>query len=423
MKVLILTYYFPPSGGAGVQRWLKFVKYLPQFDVEPIVLTVDEHDASYPQIDNQLLNEVPSNIRVVKTKTREILSFYKKLSPNKEVPYGGFANESKVGFFQKVSRAIRGNFFLPDPRRGWNKFALKRAIQLIEQEQIDTIITTSPPHSTQLIGLALKKRFPHIRWIADLRDPWTDIYYNKELYQSAFAKKWNARYERQVLEQADKIITVSNSCKENFASKTTCADKLMVIPNGYDEVDFQNVSELSQTTDKKVISYVGVLSSLYDVNPFVEALKKLTDEEKSKLLLRFVGNVDGGVLESIKSVGIEVDFVQYVPHKEAIAYMCGSDVLLLFLPQTKENKGILTGKLFEYLAAKHPILLVAEADGDAAKLIVEQSAGVALNDAGAIADYLRNVSLASKEELQVFSSPEKYSRFSLTEELVKLLKG
>ena len=152
MKVLILTYYFPPSGGAGVQRWLKFVKYLPQFDVEPIVLTVDEHDASYPQIDNQLLNEVPSNIRVVKTKTREILSFYKKLSPNKEVPYGGFANESKVGFFQKVSRAIRGNFFLPDPRRGWNKFALKRAIQLIEQEQIDTIITTSPPHSTQLIG-------------------------------------------------------------------------------------------------------------------------------------------------------------------------------------------------------------------------------------------------------------------------------
>ena len=117
MKVLILTYYFPPSGGAGVQRWLKFVKYLPQFDVEPIVLTVDEHDASYPQIDNQLLNEVPSNIRVVKTKTREILSFYKKLSPNKEVPYGGFANESKVGFFQKVSRAIRGNFFLPPRAR------------------------------------------------------------------------------------------------------------------------------------------------------------------------------------------------------------------------------------------------------------------------------------------------------------------
>lgn len=423
MKVLILTYYFPPSGGAGVQRWLKFVKYLSQFDVEPIVLTVDEHDASYPQIDNQLLNEVPSNIRVVKTKTREILSFYKKLSPNKEVPYGGFANESKVGLFQKVSRAIRGNFFLPDPRRGWNKFALKRAIQLIEHEQIDTIITTSPPHSTQLIGLALKKRFPHIRWIADLRDPWTDIYYNKELYQSTFAKKLNAYYERQVLEHADKIITVSNSCKENFASKVACADRLLVIPNGYDETDFQGVSPLAQSTDKKVISYVGVLSSLYDVSPFVEALETLSDEEKSKLLLRFVGNVDGGILNQIKSTGVSVEFVPYVPHKEAIAYMCGSDILLLMLPQTVENKGILTGKLFEYLAAKHPILLVADVDGDAAKLIAEQSAGVALNDAGAIADYLRNVSLASKEELQVSSSPEKYSRFSLTEELVKLLKG
>ena len=175
-KVLIISYYFPPSGGSGVQRWLKFVKYLPEFGYEPIVLTVDPTVASYPQIDATLLQDIPSLVRVERTTTREMLSLYKRVSPTKEIPYGGFANENTQGLFSTISRFIRGNFFLPDPRRGWNKFAYKKACELIEQEQIDTVITTSPPHSTQLIGLKLKKRFPSIQWIADLRDPWRDIF-------------------------------------------------------------------------------------------------------------------------------------------------------------------------------------------------------------------------------------------------------
>ena len=239
-KVLLITYDFPPSGGAGVQRWLKTIKYLPEYGVETIVLTVDPAVASYPQVDESLCKEVPDFVKVYKTKSKEILSIYKKVSPQKQVPYGGFANEPNPTLLQKISRFIRGNFFLPDPRRGWNKYALAKAKEIIEQEGIETIITTSPPHSTQLIGLELKRLYPHIKWVADLRDPWTDIYYNEDLYPTCWAKKRNLRYERSVLLAADQIITVSEECKRLFAEKADVAEKIAVIPNGYDEKDFIN---------------------------------------------------------------------------------------------------------------------------------------------------------------------------------------
>ena len=237
-KVLLITYYFPPSGGAGVQRWLKTINYLPQAGVETIVLTVDSTVASYPQIDESLSNDIPSNIKVYRTKTREILSFYKKVSPQKQIPYGGFANEPNPNLIQKISRFIRGNFFLPDPRRGWNKFALEKAKEIIETEGITTIVTTSPPHSTQLIGLELKRLYSHLKWVADLRDPWTDIYYNQDLYPTPWAKKRNLRYESSVLLGADQIITVSEECSRLFAQKADVAEKIAVVPNGFEEKDF-----------------------------------------------------------------------------------------------------------------------------------------------------------------------------------------
>ena len=216
-KVLLITYYFPPSGGAGVQRWLKTIKYLPEFGVEPIVLTVDPNVASYPQVDTALCNEVPDFVKVYRTTTKEILSLYKRVSPQKQVPYGGFANEPNPTLLQKISRFIRGNFFLPDPRKGWNKYALAKAKEIIETEAIETIVTTSPPHSTQLIGLELKRQYPHLKWVADLRDPWTDIYYNEDLYPTRLAKKRNLRYECSVLQNADQVITVSEECRRVFA--------------------------------------------------------------------------------------------------------------------------------------------------------------------------------------------------------------
>ena len=376
-KVLLITYYFPPSGGAGVQRWLKTIKYLPEFGVETIVLTVDPEVASYPQVDESLCKEEPDFVKVYKTKTKEILSLYKKVSPQKQVPYGGFANEPNPTLLQKISRFIRGNFFLPDPRRGWNKYALAKAKEIIEQEGIETIITTSPPHSTQLIGLELKRLYPHIKWVADLRDPWTDIYYNEDLYPTRWAKKRNLRYECSVLLAADQIITVSEECKRLFARKAYVAEKIAVVPNGYDTKDFFQLGVRSEelgvnsfANNLKTLSYIGVMAPQYDLKP----LKSLV-QGKNDILLRFVGVVSDDTRKEIESWGVQTEFISYVSHAEAVAYMRSADALLLFIPNVPNNEGILTGKLFEYLASERNILLFGPENGDAMKLIKECEAG------------------------------------------------
>lgn len=372
-KVLLITYYFPPSGGAGVQRWLKTIKYLPEFGVETIVLTVDPEVASYPQVDESLCKEVPDSVKVYKTKTKEILSLYKKVSPQKQVPYGGFANEPNPTLLQKISRFIRGNFFLPDPRRGWNKYALAKAKEIIEQEGIETIITTSPPHSTQLIGLELKRQYPHIKWVADLRDPWTDIYYNEDLYPTCWAKKRNLRYECSVLLAADQIITVSEECKRLFVQKADVAEKIAVVPNGYDTKDFINstiINKKEKITPHYILSYIGVMAPQYDLEP----LKSLV-QGRNDILLRFVGVVSDDTKQEIESWGVQTEFISYVSHAEAIAYMRSADALLLFIPNVPNNEGILTGKLFEYLASERNILLFGPENGDAMKLIKECEAG------------------------------------------------
>ena len=377
-KVLLITYYFPPSGGAGVQRWLKTIKYLPEFGVETIVLTVDPAYASYPQVDESLCSEVPSSVKVYTTKTKEILSLYKRVSPSKQVPYGGFANEPNPTLLQKISRFIRGNFFLPDPRRGWNKYALAKAKQIIESEGITTVVTTSPPHSTQLIGLELKKQYPNINWVADLRDPWTDIYYNNDLYPTSWAKKRNLAYERSVLVNADNVITVSEDCKRLFAEKADVAGKITVVPNGYDESDFEEkklvkgeiTPHSSLLTPNYILSYVGVLAPQHNLLP----LKALVSGRKD-ILLRFVGVVSEEIQQEIKSWEVLTEFISYVSHKEAVAYMQASDALLLFIPNVPNNEGIHTGKLFEYLASRRKILLFGPENGDAMRLISECGAG------------------------------------------------
>ena len=178
-KILIITYYWPPSGGAGVQRWLKFSKYLPEFGYEPVILSVDEKEASYAQLDYSLLAEINPGMAIHKTRTFEPYNLYRKLSNKKEIPYGGFSNQKRITLFEKFSRFVRGNLFVPDPRKGWNRFAYKKAAELIRREQIEVVVTSGPPHSTHLIGRRLKRHFG-VKWIADFRDPWTDIYYYKD---------------------------------------------------------------------------------------------------------------------------------------------------------------------------------------------------------------------------------------------------
>ena len=270
-RLLVLTYYWPPSGGAGVQRCLKWVKYLGEFGVAATVVTVDAAQATYPVRDASLEAEVPADVRVIRTPTSEPFESYKKLT-GRAVPYGGFANEGKPGLVQQVLRFVRGNLFIPDPRRGWNKHALRAVEALLAAgETFDAVLTSSPPHSTQLIGLELQRRHG-LRWLADLRDPWTDIYYYKELHHTLLAAWLDARYERQVLTQADAVLVTSPETKRLFLAKLSALPiaKFHVLPNRYDESDFRQPS--TAPTDCLRITHTGTITELYRIEQLLQVV-------------------------------------------------------------------------------------------------------------------------------------------------------
>jgi len=366
-KVLIITYYWPPSGGAGVQRWLKFTKYLPSSGWFPEVLTVDPLYAAYPFRDDSLYGEVPVDVKVHRTKALNFFALYNR--DQSKIPHAGFASGKDKGFKSTVSRFIRGNFFIPDPRRGWNRFAFRRASELIRSQNITHIITTSPPHSTQLIGLRLKRRFPGLKWVADLRDPWTDIYYYDMFRPSLPARMLDRNLEKRVLSRADRIITVGKTLASLLAAKTEAvAGKTEILPNGFDEEDFQGV--VPSVPERFTITYVGTLSHAYPVRGFIDAVKDMRINGK-QVALQFVGTVPEEI-RALFPAGDEGDgprFISYCEHPEAIRYMMSSSLLLLIIPDHSSNRSILTGKIFEYLATEKPILFLGPEDGDAARLL------------------------------------------------------
>lgn len=433
-KVLIITYYWPPSGGSGVQRWLKFVKYFREFGIEPIVLTVDPSFSAFPVHDYTLLDEIPQGIEIHTTQAKSPFNFYKKVR-NKDIPQAGFAGEKNTGFLDKLFRFIRGNFFIPDARIGWNKFAIQKAKELIELNKIDCIITTSPPHSTQLIGLELKKMFK-LLWLSDLRDPWTEIYYNKELFRTTIAKKKDYRFEQECLKKADKVIVVSEDIKRHFgANRDEILDKIHVIPNGFDEDDFLKIksfklrdkSELesgkliSENLTSKIISYVGNLSKQYPIEGFLEAFSEILEND-SNWELQFVGNCHSGVKTIVNKLNISksVTFIPYVNHTDAIDYMSKARVLLLIIPEIENNKGILTGKLFEYLATGNPILNIGPKDGDAATILKENAVSITVNpnEKQEIVDFVIN---SHPSNFNKNVPINKFSRRNLTSEMANLI--
>lgn len=376
-KVLIITYYWPPSGGAGVQRTLHFAKYLGDYNCITYLLTVDPAYASYPVIDESLKSIVPSNLNVTYTKSFEALNILSAVAGKDKVPYGGFTNQKKSSLFQDLLKWIRGNFFIPDARVGWVKYATQKAAELIREHQIDCILISSPPHSSQLIGLKLKKEFPHLKWVADLRDPWTDIYYYKELLHTNWAKKKDLALEKKVLERADSILVVSNYIKYAFAEKSlkVNVDKINVLPNGFDENDF--LIEESKSDDKFYITYVGTMADSYKPAVFFEALSELiTANNLDHLVFRFVGSVPQHIKEQLQELKINAEFIGHVKHQDAVNFMKKTNLLLLVIPDAPGAEGILTGKLFEYLGAKKRIIGIGPSNGDAATILKECNAGV-----------------------------------------------
>ncbi|WP_246009002.1 glycosyltransferase family 4 protein [Hymenobacter metallilatus] len=429
LRLLVITYYWPPSGGAGVQRSLKFVKHLPQLGVEPTVVTVDPAQAAYPVLDDSLAADVPAGVRVIRTGTFEPFDSYKRLT-GKQVPYGGFVGESKTSRVQQLFKFVRGNLFIPDARRGWNRFVLDAVAGLLAAgEQFDAVLTSSPPHSTQLIGLELKRRFG-LRWLADMRDPWTDIYYYKELNHLPLARWLDARYERQVLEQADAVLVTSPHTKRLFLGKSAKIDpaKIHVLPNGYDEDDFQEPSQPPQ--HELLITHTGTISETYHIELLLSACAECRRRHPDvPLRLRFVGKASEGIQRQAREAGLQeaAEFIPFVPHDESVQYLLRSTVLLMAIPDVANNRGILPGKVFEYLATSKPILCVGPAGSDADELLQACGAGRAL-PYDAYAQMLETLeTLAAQWRINPNldlpgGHPERYSRRHLTGELAELVR-
>ena len=417
--VLIITYYWPPSGGADVQRWLKFSKYLPEFGWEPIILTVDPAFAAYPVTDHSLTKELSDSIKVYRTPAIDYFSIYKK--DRSKIPTAGFANNVDNSLKGKILRFIRGNFFIPDPRRGWNKYAFNKACELIKTHGIKHIVTTSPPHSTQLIGLKIKKMFPEVKWIADLRDPWTNIYYYDLFYPTFISRFIDKKYETAVLKNADLITTVGSSLARHFESKVKGAGgKIKVILNGYDESDFENV--ISLKPDKFTISYTGTLSESYPTDGFIKAIRSATSKG-SEISLKFTGLVSEAQKKQFNSLNdkVQIDFIPYSDHHTAIYNMMTSSLLLMVIAKHPDNRSFLSGKLFEYIASGKQILCLGPADGDAAEIIDRYNLGKCLDydDFEGIEKFIYSI-VETPDEI-VRKIPVEFSRRSLTKQLIELL--
>ncbi len=425
-KVLILTYYWPPSGGPGVQRWLKFVKYLPDLGYEPIIITVDPAKATYPVIDDSLLSEVPDELKVIRTSTREPYNLYKKLSGRIQVPYSGFTNEMSDGFFSRISRFIRGNLFVPDARIGWNPFAIEKAAEIIREHNIEFLITTSPPHSTQLAGLELKKKFPDIRWIADLRDPWTDIFYYNKMLHLPHIKQKDLKLEKSVLRNADAVVTVSDFISRIFSEKpgTDCEGKVHVITNGFDPEDFIK-TDVKPDPAFFTLAYVGTISDEYLLSGFINAFERVVEKSEKKARIIFTGNISNRWKEPLeRRLGNSLSFSGHVDHHEAVKRMQMADMLLLVIPDIAQNEGIITGKLFEYLAASRPVLGIGPLEGDAAKVLEKTATGkmFSYHDHENISAFILQYALKEKEWFPDNDQINNFSRKVQTEKLVQVME-
>lgn len=366
-----------------MQRWLKFSKYLPSFGIEPYVLTVDSRYASYPQKDEGLVDDVPHDLKVFTTKSFEPLNIISGLLGKDKIPYGGFSNVNKNSVLQTILRFIRGNFFIPDARKGWNRYAWKKAAGLIKRYDIPTVITTGPPHSTHLTGLKLKKKL-RIEWIADFRDPWTDIYYYTDMLHTPLARRIDGSKEKRVLETADKIIVNCQSNKELLETKIDIkeTEKFSVITNGYDEDDFSGQAlYYPASPDEFVITYSGTMSEHYRPGLFFSVLSKLVERNPDvKFRFTLAGNLSASAERQIREYGINniFDYPGYISHPKLVALLKSSSALLYLFPETAYDKGV-AGKLFEYLAVKKPVIAIGSGDSDAAAIIDECDAGRSFN--------------------------------------------
>ena len=449
-RLLIITYYWPPTGGSGVQRWVKFGKYLPEFGWQPVVYTPENPEQLAR--DESLLADIPACAEVIKTHIVEPYAAYRRLTGGKQGQEVNPVNAQQKTWKQRLSLWIRGNCFIPDPRVGWVRPSVRFLKKYLAEHPVDAVVTTGPPQSVHLIGLGLKKALG-VRWIADFRDPWTEMFYYKHLGLSAAADCKHRRLEQSVLDGADLIVSVSPPVAADFQAKTKTP--VVLITNGFDEDDFAAPSSsFAGLTGESPASAPGVQvfpgpkkgpekyldtpapqrprtkirlvhTGLFaaDGNPLNlwDALSERCAADadfRERLEIRLAGKVDAAITDAIRARGLGDNLVElgYLPHDETVREQREADILLLPLRREPEYAKVLPGKIFEYLAARRPVLGIGQEDGAAAAVLRDAAAGEMFD-------------WDKKEELLAFldaehpqaAGLEKYTRRALTARLAEVL--
>ena len=388
LRVLLVTYYFPPSGGAGVQRPLKWTRYLPAAGVEPVVLTV--RAGAYPHLDVGMLADIPEGTEVHRTRAPDPFGLYGRLTGRSRdaavaVRTGHVGTGESAA--ERASRWVRANVFVPDARVGWVPFARAEAFLRHRQRPFDAVVTTGPPHSVHLVGLAL--RGAGVPWLADFRDPWTQIHYTGALGRTRLAERLDRALERRVLTAADAVVTVSDPLRRDLLAVAPGA-RIETVRNGFDPADFSDPPPPVRA-DRFEVAYVG---SLYDVPHALFGAAARMKERGEDVLLRFVGSVPEGVEEAAAARGIAdlVTVEPAVPHTAAVDVMRRASLLLLTIEPWSYAAGVVPGKTFEYLAAGRPVLGIGPPDGEAAQILERAGAGrmLAHDDADGVLEALRS---------------------------------
>ena len=419
-KILIISYYWPPSGGSGVQRWMYFAKYLKALGWQPYVLTVDEKSAAYPILDKSLVNEV-KHIPTIRTRTREPLKWYSILrsaSETKGIPQGVVATQTLFG---KITAFIRGNLFIPDARKGWRSFALKAAQQLIQEEEIHKVVTTGPPHSSHWVGAQLQKEFG-LKWVVDLRDPWVTLFYNAQLYRTPWAIKKDENQEQIILQTADAVITTVAGEFQDYLKSKAPKQYYFTIPNGYDTDLMESIS--NELYPKFHIVYTGLLTSNQEYHGILTALEELQD--KYTICLSLAGQIQPEIIEKFKSKlqNSEVIIHGYLTHEEAIKLMKSADLLLNII-FSGAQKDMISGKLLEYIATQKPILSIGDPDSEAGRFLMQGSASLMVkSEKISEMNYFIEKAYQGKGTLKnIFPNLEEWSREALTKKLIQVFEG
>ncbi len=401
-----------------MQRWLKFVKYLPGLDWMPTVITTEHGD--YPAIDESLLNDVPSKIKVIRTKTPTFGKLFQKII-GKEVPYGSLDTDKDDSFLRKISIWMRLNFVIPDARKIWNKHAFKTASKELMTNKYDVLITTGPPHSTHLVGLKLKKKYK-IKWLTDFRDPWTKMGYLKNVKRWKTATFFDTILEGKVLRNCDAAIAAFKKIMDDFNN----ISKIHLITNGYDQEDFKHINILKDNKNF-TLNYFGTIPPESSPVPILKAVNLLFENGIKKINLNFYGNVNDIVKKELKKYDENnlVTFHSYIPHNKMLNLLVNSSILMLIINKVKNNKGIVPGKIFEYIGSGVPVLGIGPEDGEAARILKETESGKMFyyDQIEEIAEFIEEQfnDWKNRKKRIINKKVENYSRINLTKKLAEIL--